>query len=86
MLNITDDAMQICSTTVRQLGGGQANTKCLRLIKSAERLSVSLEVPETTDRIVQHRGQAVLAIPEQTAADLSGKTLDVLDDGCLVIS
>ena len=86
MLNITDDAMHICSTTVRQLGGGQANTKCLRLVRSAKRLSVSLEVPQSSDRIVQHRGQAVLAIPEQTAEDLDGMTLDVLDDGCLVIS
>lgn len=86
MLNITDDAMQICRTTVSQLGAGQRNTRCLRLVRSEEKLAVSLEVPEKSDRIIEQGGRPILAIPEQTARDLTGMTLDVLDDGCLVIT
>ena len=85
MLHITKDAKRICSATIRQMVGEGA-VKCLRLIRNANGASISFEVPRSDDEIVQHKGLAVLAIPEGVAEALSGRTLDVNDDGRFVIS
>ena len=85
MLHITNDAKRICSATIRQMVGEGA-VKCLRLIKHEDGASISFEVPRSDDKIVQHKGLAVLAIPEGVAQALSGRTLDVNDDGRFVIS
>ena len=85
MLHITNDAKRICSATIRQMVGEGA-VKCLRLIKHGDGASISFEVPRSDDEIVQHKGLAVLAIPEAVADALSGRTLDVNDDGRFVIS
>jgi hypothetical protein len=85
MLHVTNDAKRICSATIRQMVGGGA-VKCLRLIKQKDGASISFEVPRSDDEIVQHKGLAVLAIPEGVAQALSGRTLDVNDDGRFVIS
>lgn len=86
MIHISDDAMKLCRDTVQQLSGAQTNSKCLRLIKRGRRLSISFEVPRNDDAIVHYRGQSVVAVPEDVADDLSGKTLDLSDDGTFVIA
>ncbi len=85
MLHITNDAKRICSATVRQLVGEGA-VKCLRLVKHGDGASIAFEVPRNDDEIIQHKGLAVLAIPHGVARSLSGRTLDVNDDGRFVIS
>lgn len=85
MLHITNDAKRICSATIRQMVGEGA-VKCLRLIKNDDGASISFEVPRSGDQIVEHRGLAVLAIPEAVAQSLAGMTLDVKDDGRFVLS
>ena len=85
MLHITKDAKRICSATIRQMVGEGA-VKCLRLIRNEDGASISFEVPRSDDEIIQHKGLAVLAIPEGVAEALSGRTLDVRDDGRFVIS
>lgn len=78
--------MNLCSATVQQLSGAQTNSKCLRLIKKGSRFSISFEVPRSDDQIVHHRGQSVVAVPENIADDLSGKTLDVNYEGQLELA
>ena len=85
MLHITKDAKRICSATIRQMVGEGA-VKCLRLIRNEDGASISFEVPRSDDEIIQHKGLAVLAIPEGVAEALSGRTLDVNGDGRFVIS
>ena len=65
---------------------GEGAVKCLRLVRNENGASISFEVPRSDDEIVQHKGLAVLAIPEGVAEALSGRTLDVNDDGRFVIS
>jgi hypothetical protein len=65
---------------------GEGAVKCLRLIRNDDGASISFEVPRSDDEIIQHKGLAVLAIPEGVAEALSGRTLDVKDDGRFVIS
>lgn len=86
MIHISENALKLCSDTVQQLSGAQTNSKCLRLIKRGGRVSISFEVPRSDDAIVHHKGQSVVAVPEDVAEDLSGKTLDLSDDGTLVIA
>lgn len=85
MLHITNDAKQICSATIRQMVGEGA-VKCLRLIQHDDGASISFEVPRSGDQIVEHKGLAVLAIPQAVAQSLAGMTLDVNDDGRFVLS
>ena len=65
---------------------GEGAVKCLRLVRNDDGASISFEVPRSDDEIIQHKGLAVLAIPEGVAEALSGRTLDVNDDGRFVIS
>ncbi len=85
MLHITNDAKQICSATIRQMVGEGA-VKCLRLIQHDDGASISFEVPRSGDEIIEHKGLAVLAIPQAVAQSLAGMTLDVNDDGRFVLS
>lgn len=86
MLNITDNALDICKATVRQLAGAQANSKCLRIILQESGISISFEMPRSTDEIVHHGGLSVIAVPDNVADALAGKTLDVANDGQFTIS
>jgi hypothetical protein len=86
MIHITDSAMTLCRLTVQQLAGAQTNSKCLRLLKDDDRLSISFEMPRSEDTIVHHRGQSVLAVPGEVAGDLAGMTLDLAEDGSFVIA
>ena len=48
MLQVTQDALAICRTTVRQLDM-LASTKCLRLIESDDGIAISFELPRSDD-------------------------------------
>ena len=85
MLQVTEDALEICSATVRQLSV-QANTKCLRLIEHEDDVAMSFELPRSGDEVVRDQGNVVLAIPEKAAEDLSELTLDVRNDGRFILS
>jgi len=86
MIQVTDAAMAICSATVKHLAGAQTNSKCLRLLKNDGAFLISFELPRVEDTIVHHAGQSVLAIPDEVADDLVGKTLGLANDGRFVIS
>lgn len=86
MIQITNNAMALCHDTVRQLASVQMNSKCLRLLKQDGCVSISFEMPRNEDMIVHHKGLSVLAVPEDVADDLAGKTLDLAGDGNLVIT
>lgn len=84
MLQVTQEALQICTLTVQQLSS-VANTKCLRLIRRKDGVAISFELPRSDDDLLRHQGYAVLAIPEKIADNLSEMTLDVKDDGRFVL-
>lgn len=84
MLQVTQDALEICTQTVQQLSSA-ANTKCLRLIRRKDGVAISFEIPRSDDDLLRDQGYAVLAIPEKVAEKLSEMTLDVRDDGKFVL-
>ena len=85
MLKITSDAARVCRESVRQLSL-LANTKLLRFNKDRRGVSIALETPQSGDEIVYCRGNAVLAVPEHMANELSNMTLDVSDEGIFVLA
>ena len=85
MLQVTQDALEICKATVQQLSV-PAHTKCLRLIKREHGVAMSFELPRSDDELVRDRGFAVLAIPRNIADALSEMTLALRDDGSFVLS
>jgi len=86
MLQISEPAMALCQATVQQLAGQQTDSKCLRILRRNQDYSISFEVPRADDQIVRHRGQSIIAVPLDLLDRLSGKTLDLADDGHLVIA
>lgn len=85
MLQVTQDARQICRGTVRQLST-LVYTKCLRLVERQDGVAISFELPQSDDELVRDRGITVLAVPEKIADRVSEMTLDVRDDGRFVLS
>lgn len=86
MIHITRPAMALCRKTVQQLAGAQTDSKCLRLLQRDGVFSISFEVPRSDDRIVHHNGQSIVAVPSDVVDRLSGRTLDLTDDGSFVIA
>ena len=78
--------MTMCRETVQQLAGAQTDSKCLRLLQRDGNFSISFEVPRSDDRIVHHNGQSIVAVPFDVVAYVKGKTLDLAEDGNLVIA
>jgi hypothetical protein len=85
LLQVTKDALLICSETVRQLAP-PAYTKCLRFIERDDGVAISFERPQSDDGLVRHEGSAVLAVPWKSHEALSGMTLDVQEDGRFILS
>lgn len=86
MIHITQPALTLCNKVVQQLAGAQTASKCLRLVQRDGGFSISFEVPRSDDRIVHHNGQSIVAVPTDVIESVSGKTLDLADDGSLVIA
>ena len=85
MLQITSDAAHICRESVRQLSL-LANTKMLRFNRDGEGVSIALESPQIWDEIVHYDGNALLAVPEEIAGELSDMTLRVSKEGVFVLA
>ena len=58
----------------------------MRILKKNADVAISFEVPRSDDEIVHHAGQSIIAVPNAIVRELSGKTLDVADDGRFVIA
>lgn len=86
MLQVTKEALDICSATVRQLSSLANSKKCLRLIERADGVAISFEIPRSDDELVRDQGFTVLAVPKKTTGELSDLTLDVRNDGRFVLS
>lgn len=85
MLQVTKDALLVCSETVRQLAP-PAHTKCLRFIEHEDGVAISFERPQSNDGLVRHEGNTVLAVPWKSHEALSDMTLDVKEDGRFILS
>ena len=86
MIHITRSAMALCRETVQQLAGAQTDSKCLRLLQRDGGFAISFELPRSDDRIVHHNGLSIVAVPHDVVERVKGKTLDLADDGYLVIA
>ena len=85
MIEITPNALEMCTATVRQLST-QANTKCLRLIEREDAMVMSFELPRSGDELLRSQGMTVLAVPTDISDAVSDMTLDVRDDGRFVLA
>jgi hypothetical protein len=85
MLQITSDAAHICNESVRQFSL-LANTKRLRLSRDGKGVSIALETPQNWDEIVHYDGNAVLAVSDEMAGELSDMTLRVSEEGVFVLA
>lgn len=85
MLKITNDAMRICSATVKQLSL-QANTKLLRLVSSDGDIVIAFEMPQKDDELVPCNGTPILAIANEVADRVGGRVLQVDRQGRFVLA
>jgi hypothetical protein len=86
MLNITDDAMEMCHATIIQLSNGHSHSRCLRFKQEPhERLALTFDEPKDGDEIITHQGVTVFAVPERFVEFCSDKTLDIDEHGKLTL-
>lgn len=87
MLTVTEDAKKMCHATIEQLSSPEAESKCLRLQKTADSgLTLTFDEPKKSDEIITHDGRDLIAVPEQFVSFCADKTLSLDDQGKLFLS
>lgn len=86
MLIVTDSALEHLYDAISQADVRPAAELCFRFVaQDDETLTLVLQTPAAGDRTFEHNGAVVLALPEQLADYFSQRTLDVDNDGQLIL-
>jgi hypothetical protein len=87
MLTVTEPVLEQLDKAIAKAGDAETDNKCVRLVKGDEAgLALKLQTPEQEDTTYEYEGRTVLAVPENCAEICADKTLDINQDGKLVLS
>lgn len=87
MLTVSETVLKQFDSALERAGEPGGGERCLRMVRSDDaNLSLALETPEPGDTTWEYEGRTVLAVPENCAGFCSDKTLDIDDQGRLVLS
>lgn len=87
MLTVTEPVLEQLDKAISKADDTEKENKCVRLVKGEEEgLALKLQAPEEDDTTYEYEGRTVLAVPENTAQICADKTLDINQDGKLVLS
>ena len=87
MLNVTETVLKQFDQALTKAGETEAGDRCLRIVRGEDsNLSLALQSPEPDDTTYDYEGRTVLAVPEVYADFCADKTLDMNEDGRLVLS
>jgi len=87
MLTVTEPVLEQLDKAISKAGDTEQATRCVRLVKGEEAgLALKLQAPEADDTTYEYAGRTVLAVPESCAEICADKTLDINQDGKLVLS
>lgn len=87
MLTVTEPVLEQLDKAISKASDPETEDKCVRLVRGEEAgLALKLQTPEEDDTTYQYEGRTVLAVPENCAEICADKTLDINEDGKLVLS
>ncbi|HZD51817.1 MAG TPA: hypothetical protein VE175_02115 [Woeseiaceae bacterium] len=87
MLTVTETVLKQFDRALNRAGEADGGERCLRIVRGQDAgLSLALETPEPDDTTYEYEGRTVLAVPEQYADFCADKTLDINEEGKLVLS
>jgi hypothetical protein len=87
MLTVTETVLKQFDRALSRAGDASVEDKCLRIVRGEDsNLSLALESPEPEDTTYDYEGRTVLAVPEDYAEFCADKTLDMDEEGKLVLS
>lgn len=87
MLTVTEPVLEQLDKAISKAGDSRAENKCVRLVRGEQvGLALKLQTPAESDTTYEYEGRTVLAVPENCAAICADKTLDINEDGKLVLS
>lgn len=87
MLTVTETVLKQFDQALTKAGEAEAGDRCLRIVRGEDsNLSLALQSPEPEDTTYDYEGRTVLAVPEVYAEFCADKTLDMNEDGRLVLS
>ena len=86
MLTVTDKVLKQFDKAIARAAESDDDQRCLRIVRGQDsNLSLALEEPEPDDTTYDYEGRTVLAVPEVYSDFCADKTLDLNDDGKLVL-
>jgi hypothetical protein len=87
MLTVTETVLKQFDHALTKAGETEAGDRCLRIVRGEDsNLSLALQSPEPDDTTYDYDGRTVLAVPEVYAEFCADKTLDMNEEGRLVLS
>lgn len=87
MLTVTNPVLEQLDKAVTKANEDDSNDKCVRLVRGEEAgLALKLQAPEDDDTTYEYEGRTVLAVPESCVEICADKTLDINNDGRLILS
>lgn len=86
MLTVTETVLKQFNHALAKAGETDGGQRCLRIVPGTDaNLSLALESPEPEDTTYEYEGRTVLAVPEAYADFCADKTLDMDEQGQLVL-
>jgi hypothetical protein len=87
MLTVTETVLKQFDKALTKAGEAESGERCLRIVPGEDsNLSLALQSPEPDDQTYDYEGRTVLAVPEVYADFCDDKTLDMNEEGRLVLS
>lgn len=86
MLTVTETVLKQFDKAIARAADSGEGDKCLRIVRGQDaNLSLALEAPAPDDTTYDYEGRTVLAVPEVYAEFCADKTLDMDEEGKLVL-
>ncbi|MGH8195565.1 MAG: hypothetical protein ACREQ8_14365 [Woeseiaceae bacterium] len=86
MLTVTDKVLKQFDKAITKAADSEDDNRCLRIVRGQDsNLSLALEPPAPDDTTYDFEGRTVLAVPEVYSDFCADKTLDMNEDGKLVL-
>ncbi|MDX1507943.1 MAG: hypothetical protein R3358_06665 [Woeseiaceae bacterium] len=87
MLELTETAKDRLHKSLAKVEGPEHDGMCFRVVpKDQKHLTLKLAKPATSDMVFTHEGDDVLALPKALQPFFENKSLDIDDNGQLMLS
>ncbi|MEX2431061.1 MAG: hypothetical protein WD645_03990, partial [Dehalococcoidia bacterium] len=73
-----ETALDVLLTTARR--ADLADGRMLRLIQTEDGYGLTIDAPSGWDRVIEHQGVSILAVPRELAQSLADATIEAKED------